>query len=88
MTLPVHLCYNYDMKSHSFERNHSESGHNISQKSKSIFHKLKGVCPMAIKDFASKIRSISNGMQFSGVTINIGFIGFNFGGGSAQANVI
>lgn len=33
------------------------------------------------------IKALVNSIKFTGITINIGFIGLNFAGGSSNANI-
>lgn len=33
------------------------------------------------------IKALVNSVKFTGITINIGFIGLNFAGGSSKANI-
>jgi hypothetical protein len=44
---------------------------------------LKGGCHMIING----IKALVNSIKFTGITINIGFIGLNFAGGSSKANI-
>lgn len=45
---------------------------------------LKGGCLMILNG----IKALINSVKFTGITINIGFIGLNFAGGSSKANIL